>query len=153
MKRFLIACAVLALAPACARTQRLIINTNMQGAQISIVKRGELRTRGNIAGVVDIGVTERYENPPLVIGTGSLIYDFPVVEESGGWGVGASSVDMVRVCREVEIRAYNGAQYAQQIVPVTGDVAQVFLNPSPAPQPPPGQPAPAHSATPVQPGS
>jgi len=149
MKRFLIACAILALAPACARTQRLIINTSMQGAEISIVKRGEVRTRGNIAGVVDIGMVERYENPPAVIGTGPMVYEFPLVEESGKWGVDDSSAQVVRVCREVEIRAFNGTQYAQQTVAVTGDTAQVFLNPSPAPQPPPGQPAPVHPATPV----
>ncbi len=148
-------CAVLALGPACARTQKLVINTNIPGAQISLIKRGEIRTRGNVVGVIKMKLSEPYEDPPQVIGTGPMVYEFPVVEDYGGFGVvGVASANQKRICQQVEIRAFNGSQYATQTIPVTGDVAQIYLmaGPQAFPPPPPGQPAPGvHGATPVQP--
>lgn len=142
MKRFLLACAVLALAPACARTQKLIVRTYPEGAQVSIVKRGQLRTGGHVAGVVAVGTSETYEDPEISIGTSPLTYEFRVVEEQGGLYVPGFAARQDKVCREVAIRARLGDLYGEQVVLVSGDEAEIYLQLTAAPPPPPPPTAP-----------
>jgi len=146
MKRFLLACAVLVLAPACARTQKLIVRTDPGGAEVAIIKRGQLRTSGHVAGIVTVGASERYEDEPVSIGTSPVMYEFPVVEPQAGVFVPYIAARQDKICREVVIRAWDNGKYAEQVIPVTGDVAEVYLQLSPAPPP-----SPRHAASPVQP--
>src|SRR5215212_4369948 len=131
MKKLLLTCAVLALAPACARTQRLMINTSVPGAQVSIVKRGELRSSGRVAGLVAVGASETFEDQPMGIGTSPLMYEFRVMEPVAGMYLPGISAHQEKICREVAIRAWSNGQYAERVVPVTGEVAEVFLQLTP----------------------
>jgi hypothetical protein len=123
----------------------VIINTSTPGAQITVVKRGEVRTHNTVAGIVKIGMVEQYEDQPVIVGTSPLIYDFQRGERGGGWGFGNLFwQNQKRVCQWVEIRASAPGQSAQQMIPVNGDDTEVFLQMGPA------QLAPTHAATSVQ---
>lgn len=159
MKKFLFACAVLALAPACASSQRLIVRSDPDGAELSIIKRGHVRLRGSVPGVITMGTSTPYEDPPVVIGKAPLTYDVLVVEEQRGFHMpGIVHTDEDKICQQVIVRATSSdGQVAEQIIPVfRGGVADIYLRLAPPPvpmTPPPGQPAPEHGASPVQPQS
>jgi hypothetical protein len=145
MKKHLLAVAVLALAPACARVQRLVVNTNVPGAQVYISKRGHLYTGGAVAGVVAVGTNEPYEDPPVSLGTAPLAYQFRVEETLAGVYLPGVAAAQKKICNQVLLQAYANGQYAEQVIPVNDGVAEVFLQLTP--QPPPPLPPP------MQPGS
>lgn len=145
MKKLLLTCAILALAPGCMNMQRVTIHTSTPGAQIVIVKRGEIRTRNTVVGAIKVRSVEAYEDQPVIVGTSPMVYDFQRVEDQGGWGIPPLFwQQQKRVCQWLEIRASVPGQYAQQIIPVTGDDAAVFL-----PMGPPSAMPAAHATTPV----
>jgi hypothetical protein len=153
VKKLLIACAALALFPACANTHRLNLRSDPDGAEISIIKKGQIQTRGKVHGIVAIGTADLYEDQPVVIGRSPMAYDVLVVEHQSGFRLpGIVSTSQDKVCQQVTIRATKDGRYAEQTIPVSrGEIADVYLQLSPAaPAPPPGQPAPAHTASPVQ---
>jgi hypothetical protein len=127
MKKLLLICAAVALAPGCTNMQRVVINTSTPGAQITVVKRGEIRTRNKVVGV-KMRMVEQYEDLPVVVGTSPVVYDFQRVQEGGGWGVGDIFwQDQKKVCQWLEIRATAPGQSSVQIIPINGDETQVYM--------------------------
>ncbi len=127
MKRLLLIGAMVALAPGCVNMQRVIIDTNVPGAQITVVKRGEIRTRNTVVGF-KTRMIEQYEDQPVVIGTSPMVYDFQRVQEGGGWGLGDIFwQEQKKVCRTLEIRATAPGQSSTQVVPINGDDTSVYL--------------------------
>jgi hypothetical protein len=145
MKRLLLIGAAVMLSQGCMNMQRVIINTSTPGAQITVVKRGEVRTRNNVVGV-KVRMVEQYEDLPVVIGSSPLVYDFQRVEEGARWGFGdLYSQQQNKVCQWLEIRATApGGQSSMQIIPVNGDDTSVFLQLTPVAPP-------AHAASSVLP--
>jgi hypothetical protein len=135
MKGFLLIGAAVMLSQGCMNMQRVIINTSTPGAQITVVKRGEIRTRNKVVGV-KVRSVEQFEDLPVVVGTAPLVYDFQRVEEGGSWGFGEIfRQDQKRVCQWLEIRATAPGQSSMQIIPVNGDDTSVFLQLQPVAPP------------------
>ncbi|HEY8206382.1 MAG TPA: hypothetical protein VIG99_02800 [Myxococcaceae bacterium] len=145
MKKLILTCAVLALTPGCIGMQRVTINTSTPGAQIVVVKRGELRTHNTVVGVLKQRSVEQYQENPEIVGTSPMVYDFMRVDEGSSWGIGGVfQQKQKKVCQWLEIRASTpNGEYAQQLIPVNGEDTNVFLQMSPQPMPP------AHAATSV----
>jgi hypothetical protein len=144
VKKLFLTCAILALTPGCMHMQRVTIHTSTPGAQIVIVKRGEIRTRNTVVGAIKVGTVEAYEDQPVIVGTSPMVYDFQRVEDKGGWGIPPLFwQQQKRVCQWLEIRASSPGENGQQMIPVNGDDAAVFLQMTPAPMPA------AHAATSV----
>jgi hypothetical protein len=135
MKKLLMLAAVVVLAPGCVGMQRVTINTSTPGAQITVVKRGEIRTHGTTLGLKMRGI-EQFEDQPVIIGTSPMVYDFQRVEELNRWSFGnLYSQDQKKVCEWLEIRATANGQTSTQIVPVNGDDLSVFLQMQPSAPP------------------
>ena len=117
MQKFLSACAVLtlALASACGNTHRLIVQTERPGAQISIVKRGEIHTQ-----VGPGTLSEPFEDPDMTLGSSPLTYDLPVVEAMSDANFFGASLRREKICKEVVVRVWEGGHYSESVIPVSG---------------------------------
>jgi hypothetical protein len=134
MKKLLLIGAVVALSQGCVSMQRVVINTSTPGAQITVVKRGEIKTHDTIVGVRGRGI-EQYEDPPIVIGTSPMVYDFQRVEDQGSWGIGnIYRHQQKKVCQWLEIRATAPGMSSTQVIPINGVNTEVYLLMRPGPE-------------------
>jgi len=126
MKKLLLIGAAVALSQGCVSMQRVVINTSVPGAQITVVKRGEIRSRNVVVGVKMRGV-EQFEDQPVIIGTSPMVYDFQRVEESGGGFGNIYRNEQKKVCQWLEIRATTPGMSSTQVIPLNGVETSVFL--------------------------
>jgi len=132
MKKLLLVAAAVALSQGCVNMQRVVINTSVPGAQITVVKRGEIKSHDTIVGIRGRGI-EQYEDPPVVIGTSPMVYDFQRVQDEGSWGIGnIYQHQQKKVCQWLEIRATAPGMSSTQMVPINGVDTQVFMMMSPS---------------------
>ncbi len=117
----------LLLLSGCAATQRLNVTTSPPGAQVTLVRYGVTEAEGGVPGV-SVGATgERFEDPPMTLGTSPLDYEFKLEETDEEISIAGVFMKVTRKFTEGLIRAEKDGRVAERRVSFTGKPLVVDL--------------------------
>lgn len=135
---------VLSLLAGCAATQKITVNTDPPGAEVSLTKCGVTEAHGGFQGVVVGGTGEPFEDVPIQLGTSPLEYEFRLKETKEHFSAPGMFVKVARKITEGLIRAEKGGGFAERRVAFTGEPLVINLRieeevPAPPPRGAPNQ--------------
>jgi hypothetical protein len=121
------AVAALLLLCGCAATQRVVVTTDPVGAQVTLIRYGVTQVDGSVPGVAVGGVANSFEDPPLVLGTSPLEYEFRLEESGKQIAIAGLFVKVTRIFTEGLIRAEKEGRVAERRVMFSGKPVRVDL--------------------------
>jgi len=113
--------------PGCAATQRISVTTAPVGAQVTLIRYGVNRVDGSVPGVSVGGVADTFEDPPMVLGTSPLEYEFRLEEGNKQIAIAGLFVKVTRIFTEGLIRAEKEGRVAERRVMFSGKPVRVDL--------------------------
>ena len=111
----------------CASAQKISVTTTPPGAQVTLIRYGVTEAQGSVAGVSVGGLGGDFEDPPIVLGTSPLEYEFELEDSGQRVSAGGLSVVVVRRFTEGLIRAERDGAVAERRVRFGGDWVVVDL--------------------------
>jgi hypothetical protein len=111
----------------CAATQRIVVTTAPVGAEVTMIRYGVTQVHGRAPGAAVGGVADSFEDPPLLLGTSPLEYEFRLQQGGQQVAIGGLFVEVTRIFTEGIIRAEKDGRVAQRRVQFTGKPVRVEL--------------------------
>jgi hypothetical protein len=111
----------------CAAGQRVTVTTDPIGAQVTLIRYGVNRIEGSVPGVAVGGVANSFEDPPLLLGTAPLEYEFELEEHGKEIVIGGLFVKVTRIFTEGLVRAVKDGRVAERRVRFSGNPVRVDL--------------------------
>ncbi|HSR16137.1 MAG TPA: hypothetical protein VLL51_10315, partial [Gemmatimonadales bacterium] len=108
-------------------TQRVSVTTTPVGAQVTLIRYGVTQVDGSVPGAVVGGVADTFEDPPLLLGTAPLEYEFHREQRGQQVSIAGLFVKVTRVFTEGLIRAEKDGRVAERRVSFTGKPVTVDL--------------------------
>ena len=123
----LLALSSLLLLCGCAATQKLSVITDPPGAQVTLVRYGITKAEGGVPGV-SVGTSgERFEDPPITLGTSPLEYEFKLEETAKELSIAGIFAKVTRTFTEGLVRAEKDGRVAERRVLFAGKPLAVDL--------------------------
>ncbi len=111
----------------CAATQKLSVLTDPSGAQVTLTRYGIAETEGGVPGVAVGAAGERFEDPPMTLGTSPVEYEFKLEETDQDISIVGVYVKVTRKFTEGLVRAEKDGRLAERRVLFTGKPLVVDL--------------------------
>ena len=128
MKRLFWLAALAFAMVGCARTQKLVIQTDPAGAEVMIIKRGVLKMPGVGDAPVEPVEFDKFEDPPVVLGVAPIEHEFEIERRTHVPGAYRPSINEYD---EVIIRARKNGQVAEERVKLNGKKLEILLKLAP----------------------